>query len=120
MRLKILCASIVTVLLPILFGSTAECGEFRSGAATVLDKHPVLVALGERVRALRARRGMTRKAVQLCSEPGHLIQNFKCYAAGMHLREAWRAAGHDREAGRADGPGHGLQRWNNDDCCCRN
>ena len=39
--------------------------------------------------------GMTRKAVQLCSEPGHLIQNFKCYAAGMHLREAWRAAGHD-------------------------
>jgi XRE family aerobic/anaerobic benzoate catabolism transcriptional regulator len=27
------------------------------------DKHPFLVALGERVRALRARRGLTRKAV---------------------------------------------------------
>ncbi len=27
------------------------------------DKHPLLVALGERVRALRARRGMTRKSV---------------------------------------------------------
>ena len=29
------------------------------------DKHPFLVALGERVRALRARRGMTRKALSL-------------------------------------------------------
>ena len=30
-------------------------------------KHPFLVALGERVRALRARRGMTRKAVALAA-----------------------------------------------------
>jgi hypothetical protein len=30
--------------------------------------------------------GMTRKAVQLCSEPGHLLHNFKAYAAGLHLR----------------------------------
>ncbi|MDE2161311.1 MAG: helix-turn-helix domain-containing protein, partial [Burkholderiales bacterium] len=31
-------------------------------------KNPFLVALGERVRALRARRGMTRKAVALAAE----------------------------------------------------
>jgi XRE family aerobic/anaerobic benzoate catabolism transcriptional regulator len=34
-----------------------------AGAADVEEKNPFLVALGERVRALRARRGMTRKAV---------------------------------------------------------
>jgi hypothetical protein len=39
--------------------------------------------------------GMTRKAVQLCSEPGNLLHNFRAYAAGLHLREAWRIAGHD-------------------------
>ena len=33
------------------------------GAPTAADKNPFLAALGERVRALRARRGMTRKAV---------------------------------------------------------
>ena len=32
------------------------------------QKHPFLVALGERVRALRARRGMTRKALSLATE----------------------------------------------------
>lgn len=32
------------------------------------DKNPFLVALGERVRALRSRRGMTRKAVALAAE----------------------------------------------------
>jgi XRE family aerobic/anaerobic benzoate catabolism transcriptional regulator len=31
-------------------------------------KHPFLVALGERVRALRARRGMTRKALSLATD----------------------------------------------------
>ena len=31
------------------------------------DKHPFLVALGERVRALRSRRGMTRKAVAVAA-----------------------------------------------------
>ncbi len=33
------------------------------GAPAAADKNPFLAALGERVRALRARRGMTRKAV---------------------------------------------------------
>ena len=33
-----------------------------------VEKNPFLVALGERVRALRARRGMTRKAVSLAAE----------------------------------------------------
>ena len=37
----------------------------RSGSP---QRHPFLVALGERVRALRARRGLTRKAVALASE----------------------------------------------------
>jgi XRE family aerobic/anaerobic benzoate catabolism transcriptional regulator len=32
------------------------------------DKNPFLAALGERVRALRARRGMTRKAVAQAAE----------------------------------------------------
>jgi XRE family aerobic/anaerobic benzoate catabolism transcriptional regulator len=32
------------------------------------DKNPALVALGERVRALRSRRGMTRKALALAAE----------------------------------------------------
>ncbi len=34
----------------------------------VAEKNPFLVALGERVRALRSRRGMTRKAVSLAAE----------------------------------------------------
>lgn len=38
------------------------------GAATQADKNPFLLALGERVRALRARRGMTRKAVAQAAE----------------------------------------------------
>ena len=37
-------------------------------AADEGDKHPFLVALGERVRALRSRRGMTRKAVALAAD----------------------------------------------------
>jgi XRE family transcriptional regulator, aerobic/anaerobic benzoate catabolism transcriptional regulator len=32
------------------------------------DKNPFLVALGERVRALRSRRGMTRKAVSIAAD----------------------------------------------------
>jgi len=32
------------------------------------DRHPFLLALGERVRAIRARRGMTRKAVSLAAD----------------------------------------------------
>ena len=38
--------------------------------------------------------GMTRKAVQMCSEPGRLLHNFTAYAAGIHLKEAWRKDGH--------------------------
>ena len=32
------------------------------------ERHPFLAALGDRVRSLRARRGMTRKAVALAAE----------------------------------------------------
>jgi XRE family transcriptional regulator, aerobic/anaerobic benzoate catabolism transcriptional regulator len=39
-----------------------------SEAGTGDDKNPFLVALGERVRSLRSRRGMTRKAVALAAE----------------------------------------------------
>ena len=38
--------------------------------------------------------GMTRKAVGLCAEPGHLLGNFKAYAAALHVREAWRQEDH--------------------------
>ena len=43
-----------------LTGADADAGED--------DKNPALVALGERVRNLRARRGMTRKAVALAAD----------------------------------------------------
>ncbi|MDE2080712.1 MAG: helix-turn-helix transcriptional regulator [Burkholderiales bacterium] len=39
-----------------------------AGLAGSPAKHPFLVALGERVRSLRARRGMTRKALSLATE----------------------------------------------------
>ena len=39
-----------------------------TGSAEVDEKNPFLVALGDRVRALRARRGMTRKAVSIAAE----------------------------------------------------
>ena len=42
----------------------AESGE----AGEVEDKNPFLVGLGERVRALRSRRGMTRRAVALAAD----------------------------------------------------
>jgi XRE family aerobic/anaerobic benzoate catabolism transcriptional regulator len=38
------------------------------GSADVDDKNPFLVGLGERVRALRARRGMTRKALSVAAD----------------------------------------------------
>ena len=44
-------------------GSPVSADHAHSG----LDKHPLLAALGERVRDLRARRGMTRKAVSLAA-----------------------------------------------------
>lgn len=40
----------------------------RPAAAEAVAKHPFLAALGERVRSLRARRGMTRKAVAQAAE----------------------------------------------------
>ena len=40
----------------------------RRSRATAEDKNPFLVGLGERVRALRSRRGMTRKAVALAAD----------------------------------------------------
>ena len=42
--------------------------ERRASAATGEHKHPFLVGLGERVRALRSRRGMTRRAVALAAD----------------------------------------------------
>jgi XRE family transcriptional regulator, aerobic/anaerobic benzoate catabolism transcriptional regulator len=47
-----------------------DLDETATGADTesAEDKHPFLVALGERVRALRARRGMTRKAVSIAAD----------------------------------------------------
>jgi len=50
-----------TILQPAI--SAAEPAATDSGA-----KHPFLVSLGDRVRALRARRGMTRKAVSLAAD----------------------------------------------------
>lgn len=49
----------------ILVHSSALPSTFADGPAA--EKNPFLVALGERVRALRARRGMTRKAVAVAA-----------------------------------------------------
>ena len=38
--------------------------------------------------------GMTRKAAGLSREPGHLLDNFKAYAAGIHVRREWTREGH--------------------------
>jgi XRE family aerobic/anaerobic benzoate catabolism transcriptional regulator len=48
----------------VLEEATAPADSSASGE----DKNPFLVALGERVRALRSRRGMTRKAVALAAD----------------------------------------------------
>ena len=52
--------------------------------------------------------GMTRKAVQLCGEPGHLLHNFKAYAAGIHLKEQWRKDGHSDSAAKLVAAGQRL------------
>ena len=44
-----------------------EAGPASGGSAELPQKNPFLVALGERTRALRARRGMTRKAVAVAA-----------------------------------------------------
>jgi len=52
-------------------GSTAEAAAPRTDVherAEAARKNPFLAALGERVRALRSRRGLTRKAVALAAE----------------------------------------------------
>lgn len=46
----------------------AEPEQASQAAAQEGDKHPFLVALGERVRTLRARRGMTRKSLALTAD----------------------------------------------------
>jgi XRE family transcriptional regulator, aerobic/anaerobic benzoate catabolism transcriptional regulator len=51
---------------PALTAAVAAAANEATPAA--LPKHPFLVALGERVRALRSRRGMTRKALALETE----------------------------------------------------
>jgi XRE family aerobic/anaerobic benzoate catabolism transcriptional regulator len=58
------------------FAAAGDVAEAPAGAALPTppktspgdDKNPFLVALGERVRALRSRRGMTRKAVALAAD----------------------------------------------------
>lgn len=47
---------------------SADAAVSALNAVEAEDKNPFLVALGDRVRALRARRGMTRKAVSIAAE----------------------------------------------------
>lgn len=53
---------------PELTPTTEEPSRHEMRAADDADKHPVLVALGERARALRSRRGLTRKALALAAD----------------------------------------------------
>jgi XRE family transcriptional regulator, aerobic/anaerobic benzoate catabolism transcriptional regulator len=46
----------------------APAASVAAAPEAVDDKHPFLVRLGERVRALRSRRGMTRKAVAIAAD----------------------------------------------------
>ena len=43
-------------------------GSIREPSDADVERNPFLVALGERARALRARRGLTRKAVAVASD----------------------------------------------------
>jgi XRE family transcriptional regulator, aerobic/anaerobic benzoate catabolism transcriptional regulator len=49
-------------------GAPPDDGGTSMAAPPAADKHPFLASLGERVRALRARRGMTRKALSLAAD----------------------------------------------------
>jgi XRE family aerobic/anaerobic benzoate catabolism transcriptional regulator len=49
-------------------GRIAESGATSGSESPDAHKHPFLVALGERVRALRSRRGMTRRALALATD----------------------------------------------------
>lgn len=54
-------------LQPLTNPETEAAASGQPGAAALAGKNPFLAALGERVRALRARRGMTRKALALAA-----------------------------------------------------
>lgn len=53
---------------PILNTEGVGARSLAAGTPEAEEKNPFLVALGDRVRALRARRGMTRKAVSMAAE----------------------------------------------------
>lgn len=55
-------------LTPISVESASDADVAAPEPAAAYAKHPFLVALGERVRALRSRRGMTRKALSLATD----------------------------------------------------
>jgi XRE family transcriptional regulator, aerobic/anaerobic benzoate catabolism transcriptional regulator len=57
-----------STILPTVDGVQSEPSPLPSGEAEVERKDPFLIALGERVRGLRARRGMTRKALAQATE----------------------------------------------------
>ncbi len=54
-------------LQPLTNPDTDAAASGQPGAAALAGKNPFLAALGERVRALRSRRGMTRKALALAA-----------------------------------------------------
>lgn len=55
-------------LQPLTNPDTDAAASGQPGAAALAGKNPFLAALGERVRALRSRRGMTRKALALAAD----------------------------------------------------
>ena len=55
-------------LKPLTNPDTEAAASGQTGAAALTGKNPFLAALGERVRALRSRRGMTRKALALAAD----------------------------------------------------
>jgi XRE family transcriptional regulator, aerobic/anaerobic benzoate catabolism transcriptional regulator len=57
-----------STILPTAEGVESEPSPHPSGEAEAERKDPFLIALGERVRGLRARRGMTRKALAQATE----------------------------------------------------
>ena len=72
-------------------------------------KHPFLEALGERVRALRSRRGMTRKALAQLADVSerHLANLEQLHRTGRVDQRQILRGGHDHRAQRLVALQHG-------------
>ena len=69
---------------------------FGSGEGRLLLRG-VSAHIGEKTKEAIAPGG-TRKFASLCGVAGTIIDNYKSYTAGLHLRMEWRRAGHSTQS----------------------